>query len=316
MSSSVVSGDDLAPQTLDQLAALVDAGRLVTIVGPTASGKTDLAARLAERVGAEVVNADSVQVYRHFDVGSGKPTEADLGRAPHHLVGVRGPLEPIDAAGYAALASAVMDEIRMRGKRVVVCGGTFLWVKALAYGLAEAPSANADVRARHRAIADAEGRPALHRKLGEVDSESAARLHPNDFVRVSRALEVFELTGVALSGVQRQHGFREERHPVTLVAMRVPADVLSTRIDARVRAWLGSGWIEEVDRLLRAGYGGARAMGSVGYREVAAHVRGDLPRDRLAEAIVRSTRVFARRQRTWLNHADVTFIEPLVDAQR
>lgn len=280
----------------------------VAIVGPTASGKTELACQLAERIGGEVVSADSVQIYRRFDIGSGKPSPDELARAPHHLVGSTDPHEPIDAARYAAVAGAAIDDIRARGKRPIVCGGTFLWVKALLYGLAEAPAASPELRARHDAIAREAGRAELHRMLAKVDARLAERLHPNDVLRVGRALEVFELTGQTMSALQEAHAFRETRHRAHLVARTVsPAD-LTERITRRVEGWLAAGWVAEVAALVEDGYAETRAMGSVGYREVHAHVRGELNRAALAGTIVRSTRVFARRQRTWLNHAPVTWV--------
>jgi tRNA dimethylallyltransferase len=283
-------------------------GKLIAIVGPTASGKTELAVALGERIGGEIVSADSVQVYDRFDIGSGKPTKEELARAPHHLVGVKGAHDPVDAAGYATLARAAIDDVRSRGKHAVVCGGTFLWVKALLFGLAEAPHADEVVRARHREIAATAGRGELHRMLSAVDAKSAARLHPNDQVRVSRALEVFELTGETMSALHERHAFRDVRYEAKLVARALTPEALTVRIERRVDAWLATGWIEEVAALVSDGYAESRAMGSVGYRQVLAHVRGELPREELSVAITRATRVFARRQRTWLNHADVTWV--------
>jgi tRNA dimethylallyltransferase len=294
---------------LTELVTVAREGILVAVVGPTASGKTELACSLAERVDGEVVSADSVQIYTRFDVGSGKPTESELARAPHHLVGALDPHEPVDAARFASLASGAIDDIRARGKVPIVSGGTFLWVKALIHGLVEAPPASEEVRARHRGIVEKSGRAELHRMLSEVDAASAARLHVNDALRVGRALEVYELTGTKLSEAQEKHAFAERRYPSRLVARTVSPDALTGRIEQRARAWLGGGWIEEVRALIADGYEDARAMGSVGYREVAAHVRGDLDRDALLGAVVRATRVFARRQRTWLNHADVAWLE-------
>ncbi len=190
----------------------------------------------------------------------------------------------------------------------IVCGGTFLWIKALLFGLAEAPAGSPELREAHRAMAEREGRPALHARLAVVDAESAARLHPNDLVRVSRALEVFELTGKPLSAWQKEHAFERVVHHATLVAIACDPAVLTEHIRARASAWLASGWIEEVEHLLARGYGGARAMGSVGYAQVRAMLAGELARGDLETAIVRATRVFARRQRTWLNHAQVVWL--------
>jgi tRNA dimethylallyltransferase len=281
---------------------------LLAVVGPTASGKTALAVAVAERLGGEVVSADSVQVYRAFDLGSGKPTREELARAPHHLVGMVEPLEHVDASSWAAAAARAIDDVRARGRVPILCGGTFLWVKALLYGLAEAPSGDEELRRQHRAMAEQQGRPALHERLRAVDPESAARLHPNDLVRVSRALEVFELTGRPLSAWQKEHGFAQPRFAARLVALSADAAVLTERIRARAHAWLAEGWVDEVETLVARGYGDARAMGSVGYAQIRAMLAGELPREDLELAIVRATRVFSRRQRTWLNHVEVTWL--------
>ncbi len=291
------------------LAVTAEPASLVAVVGPTASGKTELSVRLAELIGGEIVSADSVQIYRFFDVGSGKPTADETRRARHHLVGVLDPLDTVDAARYAELATGAIREIRARGRRPIVCGGTFFWVKALLYGLAGAPPAEPAIRARHRTLAELQGRAALHAELALVDAESARRLHPNDLVRVSRALEVHELTGRTMSEWQARHGFATVRHQARLFAVARDRDALSARIERRVEAWLAQGWIEETRDLLARGYGEARAMGSVGYKEIREHLMGRLPREELPRAISRATRVFARRQRTWLNHADVTWLE-------
>lgn len=282
---------------------------LVCIVGPTASGKTDLALEVCEAIGGEIISADSVQIYRGFDIGSGKPTPEERARAPHHLVDTHAPDEAMDAAEFARRAEAAIAEIRARGKVPIVVGGTFFWVRALTLGLVEAPAADAGVRARHKAMAEAEGRAALHAALAKVDPESAARLHPNDFMRVSRALEVYELSGRTMTSLQTEHGFKAKRFDARLVGREHDAAALTTRIAARVDAWLAGGWIDEVRALVAAGHGASRAMGSVGYAEVHAFVEGELPREELREAIVRATRIFARKQRTWLGHASVEWFE-------
>lgn len=289
-----------------------DAPPLLVVVGPTASGKTELAVRMAERAGGEIVSADSVQVYRHFDVGTGKPTADERARAPHQLIDVLEPLEPMDAGRWVERAEAAIDDVRRRGRVPIVCGGTFLWVKALLHGLVAAPPADAAVRERHRVLAEGEGRAALHARLAVVDPESARRLAPNDFVRVSRALEVHELTGMTLSAVQAQHGFRAKRHQALLFGVERAPSELDERIRARVQAMFAQGFVEEVERLLERGFGESRAMGSVGYRQIRDALAAGTASDRepLAEAIVRATRVFARRQRTWLRREPVTWLAP------
>jgi len=281
-------------------------------VGPTASGKSELALRLAEGSGGEIVNADSVQVYRYFDIGSAKPSSAELARVPHHLVDVVEPTAPLDAGQWCALADAAINDIVARGRTPIVCGGTFLWVKALLYGLAPAPPADPAVRERHRQLADADGRAALHRELEAVDPASAARLNPNDFVRVSRALEVFELTGRPLSAFQAEHGFSAPRYAARLVGVARERDAMDQRIGERTRAMFQAGWVDEVRELLRRGFGDTRPMLSVGYRQIAEALKSPAPLE-LAElelSVYRATRVFARRQRTWLRDQPVEWLAP------
>ena len=291
---------DLAPPQGDEL---------IVIVGPTASGKTDLALELAERWNGEILSADSVQIYRGFDIGSGKPSAEERARAPHHLVDALGPLDPIDAAAFASMAERALGDIRSRGRVPIVCGGTFLWVKALVYGLADAPPADDALRLRHRALVDLEGRAALHLRLAQVDAVSAARLAPNDFIRVSRALEVFELTGKPLADWQAAHGFARPRHTARLYGVERQRDAIDKRIAERVDRWLAEGWIAEVAGLIEGGFAEARALGAIGYKQVREHLEGRLSKAELAAAIVRATRVFVRRQRTWLRDEPVTYLE-------
>ena len=279
------------------------------VVGPTASGKSDLALALAESRNGEIIGADSVQVYRYFDIGSSKPSREDRARVPHHLVDIIDPSESIDAAGYAERAFAAVTDVQSRGRLPVVCGGSFLWVRALLHGLADAPPGDPIVRKRHDAIAQAEGRAELHARLSQVDPESAARLNPNDMVRVSRALEVFEVSGRPLSTWQREHGFRDSRFRAKLLGIRWSPEELLARIARRTERALAAGWIDEVSDLVRRGYRDTRPMASVGYRQVLAHLDGELAREDLAPAIDRATKVFARRQKTWLRDRPVTWFE-------
>ncbi len=283
---------------------------LLCVVGPTASGKSALALRLATSLGGEILSADSMQIYRGFDIGTGKPSLAERQQVPHHLVDVAEPLELWDAARWASEAARLIDDVSARGKLPIVCGGTFLWVRALIFGLAEAPRGDDELRARHRAWAEREGRAALHERLAQVDPSSAARLSPNDFVRVSRALEVFEITGRPLSEVQAEHGFREPRYAARLVGVAREKPELDALIATRVRGMLEAGWLDEVRSLQARGLGEARAMGSVGYRQVAEALAAGTQDDTeaLTDAVVRATRVFARRQRTWLRDQPVEWL--------
>lgn len=283
---------------------------LICIVGPTASGKSRLALDLAERYQGEIISADSVQIYRHFDIGSGKPTPQERQRIPHHLIDCADPGEDWDASVFAERARAAVRAVRARGKLPLVCGGTFLWVRALVYGLVPAPPKDERVRQRHQQFVAQYGRAALHARLREIDPASFERLMPNDFVRVSRALEVHELTGRPLSELQREHGFRVPRYRVNFLGVHHEAESLAQRIRQRVQQMLEAGWIEEVARLDAAGYEHTRPMRSVGYRQVLETLKTQSPpsRDELADEITRVTRIFARRQRTWLREQPVTWL--------
>jgi tRNA dimethylallyltransferase len=225
------------------------------------------------------------------------------------MIDVVDPLEPMDAASYAGRATEAIADVRRRGKLPIVCGGTFLWVRALLYGLSSAPTADPVIRMRLATLAQEEGRAALHVKLAAVDPDAAARLDPNDFVRVSRALEVFELTGRPLSLLQKEHGFREPRYKARLIGIGWTADELVARIAERTAHLLAIGFVEEVIDLSRLGYRDARAMSSVGYKQVLDCVEGRLAKDDLAPAINRATKVFARRQRTWLREEPVLWLD-------
>lgn len=289
----------------------LEPGVLLCVVGPTATQKTELAIRACERVDGEVVGADSVQIYEHFDIGSGKPTAEERRRAVHHLVGTQDPHRPMDAASFARAAQEAIVDIRARGKVPVVCGGSFLWVRALVYGLAEAPAADPALRARLERDAEEQGVPALHARLARVDPPTAARLSPNDFVRVQRALEVYELSGRRLSDLHREHQARGPRHRARFVGIRwSPAD-LEDRIRRRARGWLDQGWIDEVETLLARGFRNTRPMASVGYRQVVEHLDGEVGKEDLLDRVVRATKVFARRQRTWLRDEAVEWLDPL-----
>jgi tRNA dimethylallyltransferase len=273
---------------------------LVVVVGPTAAGKSDLAVEIAAALDAEVISADSVQVYRGFDIGTGKLSTAEMQGVPHHLMDVVDPDEPFSAAHFVELADEAAAGIAARGRRVVVAGGTGLYVRALVRGLFQAPPASEEIRRRHREEAADLGVPALHRRLAAEDPEAADRIHENDLVRISRALEVLEQTGRTISDLQREHRELPPRYPAALMLGLAPdRPTLRDRIERRVHAMMEAGWLEETRALMARGYGEARPMGSLGYRQLSAHLRGELD---LAEAVrqtVRDTRRFARRQLTW-----------------
>ncbi len=275
---------------------------LVVVVGPTAAGKSGLAVRLAAELGGEVVSADSQQVYRGFDLGTAKPTREEQRGIPHHLLDVCAPDEAFSAARFVELAERCLEGIASRGRRAVVAGGTGLYVRALLRGLFDAPPADPALRAAHgrRWAADPEG---LYAELAATDAEAAARIHPRDFVRISRALEVREQTGLTISELQRRHAFAEARHPALTIGLAPPRAELRRRIEARVDAMLAAGWLDEVRALCAAGHAESRPMGALGYRHLRAHLADPeaLPLEETARQIKRDTWRFAKRQLNWFS---------------
>jgi tRNA dimethylallyltransferase len=283
---------------------------LTVIAGPTAAGKSALAVEVAQREGAEIVSADSQAVYRLFDLGTAKPDADTMACVPHHLVSVVDPLEQFTAARFQALADAAIGDISARGRRILVVGGTGLYIRVLLHGLSGGPP-DPSLRARLEEDARRVGAEAMHARLSEVDPESAARIAVADTLRVVRALEIYEVTGKPASAAHRAHRFASARYPYTLWFLDPPREVLAEAIASRTRAMFARGLVEEVRGLVRAGYREAPAMGSVGYRQALAVVEGRLS---LAEAEAdteRETRAYAKRQRTWFRREPlVRFVAP------
>jgi tRNA dimethylallyltransferase len=270
---------------------------IFAIVGPTASGKTDAALGVAERLGAEIVSCDSMQLYRELDVGTAKPSPAERARVPHHLVDVLPPDATYSAAQYAADADRAIADILARGRRVLIVGGTGLYLRALRFGLFAAPPRDEALR---RTLLDEEARTSgiLHLKLRAVDPRAAERIAPADLVRLVRALEVHTLTGVPISEHHARH-VTAPRHPIEVMLLDPPRDRLEARIASRVDVMLAGGLVDETRRI-RSKWGvGTTGLGAVGYAEVCQLLDGTLAANALPDAIFRSTRRYARRQRTW-----------------
>jgi len=267
--------------------------RIVVICGPTASGKTALAVELAEKLDAEIVSADSQQCYRGLDAGTAKPTAAEQARARHHLLDVADPEEQLDAAQFVGLADAAIADIARRGKRVIVAGGTGLWIRALVQGLVDAPGASPELRAelRQRGLSD------LYAKLQEVDQVAAQRILPGDRVRIERALEVHALSGRPLSELQKEHRFAEARYETLTYFLDPPRALLHERIAARTRKLFESGALRrETEWLLQRG--AIKALKIIGYGEMAEALKtGDF--ETAERKVNERTRQYAKRQRSW-----------------
>jgi tRNA dimethylallyltransferase len=285
--------------------------RILVIAGPTASGKSALALELARRLDGEIVNADSLQVYRGMDIGTAKPTPEQRAEIPHHLIDVADPDQPFSAADFADAADAAIRDIDSRGKRAIVVGGTGLYIRALLKGLVDSPGDAGAIRQELRAEAEERGNQALQEELHRVDPELAGRIHPNNLVRIIRALEVFRLTGIPLSRYQQEHGFSSQRYRSLQIGIRVERQLLYSRIDQRVNRMLEQGLQQEVQQLLNAGYSPeAKAMRAIGYKEMAACLAGECSLDEAIRLIKRDTRHYAKRQLTWFNaDADILWLE-------
>jgi tRNA dimethylallyltransferase len=267
--------------------------KLLVILGPTASGKSDLAMALARRVGAEILSADSMQVYAGLDLGTAKPSPAERDEVRHHLIDVVRADEPFTVARFVEMAEQVIAE---SVHPLILTGGTPLYYKALFEGMFEGPGADESLREALRGKTGQE----LHDRLKQVDPAAAARLHPNDQRRVIRALEVYELTGRPISEWQTEWSSGGRRHEAVWVGLAWEKEALNRRINARVKAMVAAGWVEEVRELLRT-YGdlSPTAAEATGYAELIAHVRGKMSLGDAVEAIKISTRQLARRQMKW-----------------
>ncbi|MCC7106967.1 MAG: tRNA (adenosine(37)-N6)-dimethylallyltransferase MiaA [Chloroflexi bacterium] len=272
---------------------------MIAILGPTGVGKSKLALTLAEGLNAEIVSADSRQVYRWLSIGTAKPTPADLARVPHHLVDYVEPDQPYSVATYVDDATTAISEVHGRGRPVLLVGGTYHYVQAVLDGLdlARVPP-QPEFRATLEADAARAGPAALHARLAVVDRVAAEQIPSSNVRRVIRALEVVRATGQPFSRVGRRRG--EPREALRL-ATTMPRDALYARIDARVDAMLAAGWLAEIRNLLDRGYDPTLpALTSTGYRELIRHLRGELPLDEAVRRVKYSTHAYVRRQYVWL----------------
>lgn len=275
----------------------------ILLMGPTASGKTDLAVELVQRLPCDIISVDSALVYRGMDIGTAKPDAATLAAAPHRLIDICDPAEAYSAARFRIDALREMADISAAGRIPLLVGGTMLYYRALQQGLADMPEADPEVRARLEHALQRHGLAAMHERLAKVDPVAAERIHPNDPQRILRALEVWELTGEPLSRLQAQAGHDALPYRVLKLA-RAPREraVLRERIARRFEAMLDQGFEEEVRALLARGDLSPQlpSMRSVGYRQMLEYLRGDYDRDMMVEKAVSATRQLAKRQMTWL----------------
>ena len=274
---------------------------IIVLSGPTASGKSGLALALAREFPVEIVNADSLQVYRYLDIGTAKPTVPERREIPHHLIDVADPDEAYDAGRYVREAERAIGEIRSRGKVPLVVGGTGMYIRALLRGLDPLP---ADPRVREELSRrwESEGGAALHSELARIDPETAARVHPSDRLRVVRAMEIAAVAGIPPSRARAAWRSADAGRGRLFLALRPDRETLYRRIDARTEEMFRRGLTEEVRGLLSRGFGRSlKPMMALGYRHAVAHLLDGVPLPETIDAVKRDTRRYAKRQATWLS---------------
>jgi len=286
--------------------------KIVILTGPTGVGKTEFSLNLAREFNAEIVNADSMQIYRYMDIGTAKPTKEERALVPHHLIDIRNPDEDYDAAQFKSDAEAVINRLIEQQKLPLVVGGTMLYLKVLTHGIFPSPGPDKKLREKLRQIAAKKGIAYLHAYLQRIDPEAAVRIQPHDLVRIIRAIEVYELTGKPISWHQKRHQFQERPYDYLKICLYLPRDILYKRINMRVEKMFARGLIEEVERLLKMGYSPAlKSMQAIGYRHVIGYLKGKYSLERAKELLKRDTRRYAKRQLTWWRQdKEVLWFEP------
>lgn len=285
---------------------------IVVICGPTGVGKTSAGIELAKRFNGEIINADSMQIYRYMDIGTAKPTKAEQSEVPHHLIDIIDPDEHFDAEIYSEKARKIVHMLHGQGIIPFVVGGTGFYIKALEHGLFDPGLADPVVREKLKKEAGVKGTGFLYDRLRRSDPETAAVVHPNDTYRIIRALEIYELTGEGISSHRRRHDFSDQPFNVLKIGLKMKRETLYDRINKRVDKMLAEGFIDEVMNLLDKGYpADLKSMQSIGYRHLTDFIQ---ERHSLKEAVrimKRDTRRYAKRQFTWFQADDcVTWFEP------
>ncbi|RLB06204.1 MAG: tRNA (adenosine(37)-N6)-dimethylallyltransferase MiaA [Deltaproteobacteria bacterium] len=279
----------------------MDRPKILVITGPTASGKSALALEVARHFGGEIINADSMQVYKYMDIGTAKPSAEERKLVEHHLIDILYPDETFSAALFREEAQGVIARLQREGKRAVVAGGTGLYIKALTSGLIKGGEVDDTIRGRLQLEAQSkEGRQHLYQRLSEVDPITASKLHPHDTYRVIRALEVYERTGHPISALRREHLFQEQPYKVLKIGLIMERKELYRRIDQRVDEMIQRGLKDEVRRLLEMGYSPSlKTMQALGYKQMVEHLLGGCDLSEAVRRIKRDTRRYAKRQITW-----------------
>ena len=285
--------------------------KIVLIVGPTGAGKTQLALEIAQKIDAEIVTADSMQIYRYMDIGTAKPSVQEQALIPHHLLDIIEPDQDFSAGLYQNVASKAIDSILQKEKRVLVCGGTGLYIKSLIRGFFPGAQENRAIDQELRAQEAQRGEGFLYEELKKVDPVSALRIHPQDRFRIIRALEVYYLTGLPISRHHEKHAFKEAHYDYLQIGIQWDRFSLYDRINLRCEQMVKEGFIEEVRSLRDRGYNAElKSMQSLGYRHIGAFLDDKICLEEAMRTMKRDTRRFAKRQLTWFRaDASIVWVE-------
>ena len=275
--------------------------KLFVILGPTAIGKSTLAQKLAERNNASIINADSLQVYKYLDIGTSKPTEEERKRAEHYMLDVVNPDQEFNAANFKKLAEKKIENLSEKNKKIIVVGGTFLYVRILLSGIIEESELDESVRADIENIKMEKGLSYIYRMLKKVDLESYNKLKENDYIRIQRALEVYFSSGIKMSELQKRHSFSTSNYEVLKIGLQMERADLNEKINLRVDKMIGDGFLNEVKKIRDTGFSTEiKPMKSIGYKEMNSFLDNELSFDDAVRLIKQNTRRYAKRQVTWL----------------
>ena len=291
--------------------------KIIIIAGPTASGKTELAVSLALSLGGEIINADSMQIYRGMDVGTAKPTLEERHGIIHHLLDIVNPDQNFNAAMYRQMALPLAKRICASSTPCFIVGGTGLYIRSLLGGLVDLPPSDPILRERLNLECERKGAPACHRELAELDPERAKSIHPNDKIRIIRALEIFHQTRCPSSDLLKQHQFGNQEFLAIKLCLKVEKEELYHRINQRSEKMMTCGLLQETERLMKKGYGPhLKSMSAIGYRHILKYLLKEWSLEKAVDTLKRDTRRYAKRQMTWFRaEPDMIQIDPLNVAQ-
>ena len=292
--------------------------RVLILLGPTGVGKSKLAFELVKEWGGEVLSADSMQVYKYMDIGTDKPTPDELRRIRHHLIDLVCPDQPFHAGLYRTLGRKTVEQLHQEGKFIWVVGGTGLYIKALTQGLFTSPLIDPVVREGLKREGEERGGDRLYQRLWEVDPKTASKLHPRDLFRITRALEIFDSTGIPISFYREQHSFGERPYLTLKIGLEMDREALYRRIDARVDRMIERGLLQEARGLMERGYGSQlKPMQSLGYKQMFQFLLKKMEWTEAVRQMKRDTRHYAKRQWTWVKaDPEVRWRDGSIDRQK